>query len=140
MTSRKTLKMLAVTFGVAMLAISGLSLAATTQSNKGLYYTSLKPVLTKSLGNSTKAGYYPATDITVYNDTGTYVALVVPDSPVDEDIYPHSQLHVYNNFYSGKTEIVLYDSTDHLIFDRFVWNHAVLHVVYEDGYLRVFGG
>lgn len=138
MKLHKMLKTAVIVLAASLVGMSSLSLAAT---NKGLYYTSLKPIHTKShLGNS-KVGYYPATDITVFNDTNTFVVeLVVPDSPVDDNIYPHSQDHVYNDEYSGNTEIVIYDEYGNPIYDRFVWNHAVLHVVFENDRLKVIGG
>lgn len=80
--------------------------------------------------NASAKGYPfpPATDIAIYNGTNNIIFVMVPFSPINDVIYPHTADHIYHDTMYADTHIVLQDPQRFTFFDRFVCRHANIMV------------
>lgn len=125
-------KILAATALIGFL-FSAIANAAPTVSN---YYSTQKPKAVTTV----KKNLYPATDIGVYNWSSDYIYTVVPNTPINDLVYPNDNDHIYNDTYYGMTHIVLLDPTPYrnVFFDGYVCRYAVVNVYGYPGSYNVY--
>lgn len=125
-------KLLTATTIVGLL-FSAIANAAPAVTN---YYSSQKSKMT----TISQAKLYPATDIGVYNWSSDYIYTLVPNSPINDRVYPQENYHIYNDTYYGMTHIVLQDPTPYrnVFFDGYVCRYAVVNVYGYPGSYNVY--
>lgn len=130
---------------LAMTSLLGLSsvtsvIAAPAAMN---YYSS------SSMSDAAKAPTaYHLTNIVVYNSTNlsgpaATIRVIVPQPPhcpyppVNFPLNPGQSGHVYSDYNAGNAEVILQDSYGNKFFDQYVWSHAALQVVMQNGQFHV---
>jgi hypothetical protein len=84
--------------------------------------------MTRSLSKTSIATMVPATDITVANGSTDIIFVFVPNTSIDDMIYPLENDHIRNYSYYGSTAIVLEDRYHNAFFTQYVCRYAMINV------------
>lgn len=114
---------------IALAAMAAASIASAASPNLADYYSAQHP----ALNSKVKAVTFPATDITVINASTSPIYAIVPNSPIYDLIYPTANDHIRNNTFYGDTNLVLQDTYQNTIFNRYVCRASVVTVYGQPG-------
>lgn len=121
------MKKLCLSFIVAFSLISAVSSFAATKPSQSVlasYYSSKHP--NAALAAKAKSPLY--TSITVYNNSRGTIQVVVPNSPINDTVYPNDKDIINNPSYSGDTYLMLYDQYGNNFFGENVCHYARIYV------------
>lgn len=104
----------------------------TTNAKTNAYYSTKHPQ-SSSLHSKLKAAapkpqFPPATDIVIYNRSNNVIFAIIPNSPVNDVIFPGEVDHIYHDTRFEDTYLVLQDADHHTFFSHYVCNHAKITV------------
>jgi len=119
----------------AVMIIAGLMSSQYVLATPG-YFTAKNATVVRKAKNDTRS-VVPATDITIANGSTDIIYAFVPDTSIDDVIYPLENDHIRHYTYYGDTPLVLEDRYHNAFFSQYVCRYAVINVYGQPGYYHV---
>lgn len=116
-----------LTFVALAMSTAVVSVASAETKNSNVYYSTLHP------STSAQAFAVPATNITVINYSQETIYAIVPNSPINDQLFSGKSDTISNNSYYGDTHLVLQDWNRSTFFDQYVCRHAIVTVDGQPG-------
>lgn len=119
---------------ITSIIMSPMILAAANPVPVSGYYS------TKHPGNGLKANKRmpAATDITIFNASQAIIYARVPNSPIDDEIFPNTPPdHIYNDTQYDDTYIEFLDPYRNIFFGQYLCRHAVVTITGRLGSYQV---
>lgn len=121
-------------FALSLISIMAFSTALyAAESISSGYSSTVHP----AQGAAATAKTRSATDIDVYNASSRVIYVVVPNSPVNDVIYPNNSDHIYHPTYYGHTYLMLQDPNRGTFWSGNVCHYARVTVYGNPGYYNV---
>lgn len=129
------MKKLCLSFIAVFSLITAVSSFAATQNNPRNYSSSIHP--NAALIKATKAKGPLSTYLVVYNNGYNPITAIVPNTPVNDPIYPNSHVEIYADG-NAPTYLVLLDAYGKSFFSDNVCHYAQVYVTDRDGPPHVY--